>query len=97
MAAGNHSAMLAAEKKYTDGLLQLKLDLIEAEFMQRELRIDAAQSFVTSLIGIVGQETALGKALFLFNQGLAIADIWVSLAKANATAIGPQAIALIPI
>jgi hypothetical protein len=29
----------------------------------------------------------MGKALFLFNQGLAIADIWVNTAKANAKAV----------
>ena len=87
LAAGNHAAMLAAEKRYSDGMMQLKLDMIDAEFMHREKRLEAAQSFVTSLSGIVDQETALGKALFLFNQGLAIAEIWMSVAKANAQAV----------
>ena len=98
LTAGNHAAMLAAEKRYNDAMLQLKLDMIDAEWMQREQRIEAAQSFVTALSGIVDQETALGKALFAFNQGLAIAEIWVSLAKANAAALalGPGAIAMIP-
>jgi hypothetical protein len=99
LAAGNHAAMLAAEKRYNDAMLQLKLDMIDAEWMQREQRIAAAQSFVGALSGIVDQETALGKALFAFNQGLAIAEIWVSLAKANAKALelGPGAVAMIPI
>ena len=98
LAAGNHAAMLAAEKRYNDAMLQLKLDMIDAEWMQREQRIEAAQSFVTALSGIVDQETAIGKALFAFNQGLAIAEIWVSLAKANAAALllGPGAAAMIP-
>jgi TP901 family phage tail tape measure protein len=98
LAAGNHAAMLAAEKRYSDAMLQLKLDMVDAEWMQREQRIEAAQSFVTALSGIVDQETALGKALFAFNQGLAIAEIWVSLAKANAAALllGPGAAAMIP-
>ncbi len=98
LAAGNHAAMLAAEKRYNDAMLQLKLDMIDAEWMQREQRVEAAQSFVTALSGIVDQETALGKALFVFNQGLAIAEIWVSLAKANAAALvlGPGAAAMIP-
>ena len=87
MAAGNHAALLAAEKIYNDAMLQLKLDMIDAEWMQREQRIEAAQSFVGALSGIVDQETALGKALFLFNQGLAIAEIWMSVAKANAKAV----------
>ena len=42
---------------------------------------------VIALSGIVDQETALGKALFLFNQGLAIAEIWMSVGKANAKAV----------
>lgn len=98
LAAGNHAAMLAAEKRYNNAMLQLKLDMIDAEWMQREQRIEAAQSFVTALSGIVDQETSLGKALFAFNQGLAIAEIWVSLAKANAAALllGPGAAAMIP-
>ena len=98
LAAGNHAAMLAAEKRFNDAMLQLKLDMIDAEWMQREQRIEAAQSFVGALSGIVDQETALGKALFAFNQGLAIAEIWVSLAKANAKALelGPGAAAMIP-
>ena len=98
LAAGNHAAMLAAEKRYNNAMLQLKLDMVDAEWIQREQRIQAAQSFVTALSGIVDQETALGKALFAFNQGLAIAEIWVSLAKANAAALalGPGAIAMIP-
>ncbi len=87
MAAGNHAALLAAEKRYNDAMLQLKLDMIDAEWMQREQRVEAAQSFVSALSGIVDQETALGKALFLFNQGLAIAEIWMSVAKANAKAV----------
>lgn len=87
LAANNHAAMLAAEKKYNDAMLQLKLDMVDAEWMQREQRVEAAQSFVTALSGIVDQETALGKALFAFGQGLAIAEIWVNVAKANAKAL----------
>jgi len=87
MAANNHAAMLAAEKKYNDAMLQLKLDMVDAEWMQREQRVEAAQSFVSALSGIVDQETALGKALFAFGQGLAIAEIWVNVAKANAKAL----------
>ena len=87
LAKGNHAALLAAEKIYNDAMLQLKLDMIDAEWMQREQRLEAAQSFVGSLSGIVDQETALGKALFAFNQGLAIAEIWMNVAKANSKAL----------
>jgi hypothetical protein len=72
--------------------------MIDAEYAQKEQRIAAGQAFIGALSGMVDQETALGKALFAFNQGLAIAEIWVSLAKANAAALllGPGAIAMIP-
>jgi len=98
LAAGNHAFLLAAEKRYSDGVIQLKLDMIDAEFLQKEQRIAAGQEFIGALSGMVDQETALGKALFAFNQGLAIAEIWVSLAKANAKALelGPGAVAMIP-
>lgn len=98
LAAGNNAFLLAAEKRHNDALLQLKLEAIDAEWQQKEQRIAAGQAFITALSGMVDQETALGKALFAFNQGLAIAEIWVSLAKANAKALelGPGAAAMIP-
>ena len=99
LAAENQAFLLGAEKRHNDALLQLKLDMIDAEWQQKEQRIAAGQAFIGALSGIVDQETALGKALFAFNQGLAIAEIWVSLAKANAKALelGPGAVAMIPI
>jgi hypothetical protein len=98
LAAENQAFLLGAEKRHNDALLQLKLEMIDAEWQQKEQRIEAGQAFVGALSGIVDQETALGKALFAFNQGLAIAEIWVSLAKANAKALelGPGAVAMIP-
>jgi TP901 family phage tail tape measure protein len=92
LAAGNQAALLAAEKRYNDGIIQLKLDMIDAEFLQTEQRIAAGQQFIGALSGMVDQETALGKALFLFNQGLAIAEIWVNVAKANAQAVATSPI-----
>jgi hypothetical protein len=87
LAAGNQAFLLGAEKRHNDALIQLKLDLIDAEWNLKEQKIAAGQAFIGALSGMVDQETALGKALFAFNQGLAIAEIWVSLAKANAKAI----------
>ena len=87
LAAGNNAFLLAAEKKHNDALIQLKLDLIDAEWQQKEQRIAAGQQFIGALSGMVEQETALGKALFLFNQGLAIAEIWMNIGKANAKAV----------
>lgn len=98
LAGKNQAFLLAAEKRHNDALIQLKLDQIDAEWNLKEQKIAASQQFITALSGMVEQETALGKALFAFNQGLAIAEIWVSLAKANAKALelGPGAVAMIP-
>jgi hypothetical protein len=87
LAGKNQAFLLGAEKRHNDALIQLKLDLIDAEWNLKEQKIAAGQAFIGALSGMVDQETALGKALFAFNQGLAIAEIWVSLAKANAKAI----------
>ena len=87
LAEGNQAALLAAEKRYNDGIIQLKLDMIDAEWQQKEQRVAAAQAFAGAISGIVDEETELGKALFAFNQGLAIAEIWVNVAKANAQAL----------
>jgi len=87
LAAGNQAALLAAEKRYNDGVLQMKLEAIDAEYLQYEQRVASAQSFVTALAGIAEEHTVMAKALFLFNQGLAVAEIWMSVAKANAQAL----------
>ncbi len=60
---------------------------IEEKELEHQAKIATAQSYISTLAGIFGEETAMGKALFLFNQGLAIAEIWVNTAKANAVAV----------
>ena len=87
LADKNKAALLAADKHYNDAVIQLKLEMIDAEWAQKEQRVAAGQEFVTALSGMVEEESALGKALFLFNQGLAVADIWINIAKANAKSV----------
>ena len=87
LAGNNKAALLAADKKYQRDSYQVKSDQIDAEYALLETRIGAAQSYVGMLSSVVDQESALGKALFLFNQGLAIGEIWINIAKANAKAI----------
>lgn len=91
-AMGNHAAILAAERNYNKNVYDLKSELIDAEYSVVEKKIKAAQSYLSALTGIVSQESALGKALFLFNQGLAVGEVWVNIAKANAvaTALSPM-------
>lgn len=87
LAEGNAAALLAAEKQYKQDSYAVKKDQIEAEFRLTDQRIDAAQSYVRMLAAVVEEESALGKALFLFNQALAVGEVWVNIAKANAKAI----------
>lgn len=87
LAGNNQSALLSAEQRYNQQMYQIKSDQIDAEYALTEKRIGAAQSYVSMLAGVVDEESALGKALFLFNQALAIGDVWVNIAKANAKAI----------
>ncbi len=94
LAGKNKAALLAADKKYQRDSYQVKSDQIDAEFALTETRIAAAQNYVSMLAGVVDQESALGKALFLFNQGLAIGEVWINIAKANAKAIAASPLTL---
>lgn len=76
-----------ALEKYNDEVAKLKNEEVSVTKDAALRRIDIAQSFLGALSSVVDQESALGKALFLFQQGLAIASIWISTAKANAAAV----------
>jgi len=86
-AGNNQSALLAAEASFNRKTLANKNALIDAEFALTESKLANAQMYISTLAGVFSQESAMGKALFLVNQGLAIADIWVNIAKANAKAV----------
>jgi TP901 family phage tail tape measure protein len=86
LAGNNKAELMAADKKYQKESYKIKSDQIDAEYALTETRIGAAQSYVSMLAAVVDEESALGKALFLFNQALAVAEVWVNIAKANAKA-----------
>jgi len=87
LAGANQEQQKAAAENYNKELKKIKQQEVEVTYDAASRRIDIAQSFLGVLSGIVDQESALGKALFLFQQGLAIASIWISVAKANAAAM----------
>ncbi len=87
LAGQSQSALLAAEANFNRKTLANKMALIDAEFELTETKIATAQGYLSALAGVFKQETVMGKAMFLFNQGLAVAEIWVNVAKANAKAI----------
>lgn len=86
-AQGNKSALLAAEARYNQEVYQMKSELIDAEYAIVEQKIAAGRDYIFALSGFIDQESKLGKALFLFDQALAIGEVWVNIAKANAKAV----------
>jgi len=97
LADGNFEKQKAALEKYNTEVIRLKRQEVDVTYDAAKRRIDIGQDFLGVLSGLVDKESALGKAIFLFQQGLAIASIWVSVAKANADALvlGPLAPAAI--
>jgi hypothetical protein len=87
LAGSNQAALLAAEQRHNQEIYQVKSDQIDAEYALIERKLSNAQSYIAGLAGFVDQESKLGKALFLFNQALAIGEVWVNIAKANAKAV----------
>ena len=87
LAGDDQKKQKAAAELYNEEITKLKQQEVDITYDTALQRIDIAQNFLGALSGIVDQESALGKALFLFQQGLAIASIWISTAKANAAAM----------
>ncbi|HZK94362.1 MAG TPA: phage tail tape measure protein [Prolixibacteraceae bacterium] len=87
LAGDNQKLQKAAEEKHNVDISKLEKQKVDATHDAALRRIGIAQDFLGALSGIVDQESALGKALFLFQQGLAVASIWISTAKANAEAM----------
>lgn len=86
LAGDNQAALLAAEKKYNQKSYQNKVELIHAEAELKQTKLDIANDYLSALAGVFSQESAMGKALFVFQQGLAVAEVWLNVAKANAIA-----------
>ena len=83
-AGDNAKAISDAKKKYNTSSLAIQQDQFQAEKSMQSARIKIAQDYITALRGIVGAQSALGKALYIVGQGLAIADVWIKTAASNA-------------
>ena len=84
LAGDNQSALLLAESNYNRRKLALRKSEIEAESELTSIQIGHAKDYVGALIGIVDEQSVLGKALAVFHQALAITQIWIDTAKTNA-------------
>lgn len=84
-AAGDNAQLIQQiEEKYADKRKQLAETEVQAVFDMTSRKIEIGQAYLGALGQIFGQESALGKALFIFSQALAIADVWVKTAASNA-------------
>ncbi len=86
-AGDNQAALMAAEKRYSAQALKFKADETIARAELLAVQNQNAQDYLSGISQVVDEESKLGKALFLLQQGLAIGQIWFNIAIANAKAI----------
>lgn len=86
-AQGNLEKINSINEKFAEREMELKQDLFDAEKRLNEAKINMVNDYASALIAIVGQESAVGKALFIFQQGLAIAQVWINTAVSNAAIV----------
>jgi hypothetical protein len=75
------------ELDYYNSIQQAQEDLKASEQNLADLRIELNNTIISSLSDLFGTETAVGKALFLFEKALAISSVLKSGAKAKAEAL----------
>jgi TP901 family phage tail tape measure protein len=86
-AKGDHAKIATAERTLSDKLVQIKQDELDKRKEIGDAVFGAANSLFGGLSELVGKETALGKALFLFQQAAAIGQIIFDMSIANMKAI----------
>jgi TP901 family phage tail tape measure protein len=87
-AAKNNAVKIAqAEAALSDKLVKIKTDELEAYRSITDAKIQVGIDALGVLSQIVGEETALGKALFLMQQAAAIGQIIFNTGIANAKAV----------
>jgi len=86
-ANGNAAAIAKAERGLSDKLIQIKLDELDKRQQIGDAVFGAANNLFGGLSELAGKESALGKALFLFQQAAAIGQIIFNTAIANSKAV----------
>jgi hypothetical protein len=86
-AQGKAVLIAQAERALSDRLVQIKQDELTRRQEIGEAMFNSASSLFGGLADLVGKETALGKALFLFQQAAAIGQVVFNTAIANAKAL----------
>jgi len=86
-AKGNAAKIAQAERKLSDELIRIKQDERDKREAVGNAIFGAANTLLGGLIELVGKETALGKALFLFQQAAAVGQVIFNTAMANSKAV----------
>jgi TP901 family phage tail tape measure protein len=94
----NHKELEAAEEKHNERLRKLDEDERDAHKKMVKSKLSITNSYIDSLIGIVGAESDIGRAMFIMQKALAIAQIWVDTAATNAAIVSGslRAAAMLP-
>jgi hypothetical protein len=87
LAGDNQAALAAAEKRYSQQMIALNQEQAQSRYDLAQTNIQTGQQYLSALSGLVSQESSMGMALFGLQKALAIGEIWVNIAKANAKAI----------
>jgi len=93
-ANGNAAKIAQAERTLSDQLIQIKLDELSKKQEIGDAVFNSANQLFGGLAELAGKETALGKALFLFQQAAAIGQVVFNTAIANAKAVAQFPITL---
>lgn len=86
-AKGNAVLIAQAERRLSDTLVQIKTDELNRRQQIGDAVFGAANQLFGALVQLAGKESALGKAMFLFQQAAAIGQIIFNTAIANAAAV----------
>ena len=86
-AKGDHAKIATAERTLSDKLVQIKQDELDKRKEIGDAVFGAANTLFGGLAELAGKETALGKALFLFQQASAIGQIIFDMSIANMKAV----------
>jgi TP901 family phage tail tape measure protein len=86
-AKGDHARIAKAERKLSRELIRIKMEEAQARAQIDEQIMQVAMDGFGVMAQLVGEETALGKALFLMQQAAAIGQVVFQTAIANAKAV----------
>jgi len=86
-AKGNATKIAQAERKLSDEIIRIKTDELDRRQQIGDQVFGAANTLFGALADLAGKESALGKAMFLFQQAAAVGQVIFNTGIANAKAL----------